>query len=97
MDWVIFYSDKSRFSNEDGEPADAPREGVQAIVQNDRILWRCECYCWEHNQWVEHDRFYADQYVSTSYHPIRLNGQTLPPEIFRPIKDAAVAYKKAQG
>jgi hypothetical protein len=101
MPWTVFYANGLTFSSDDGDPADAPREGVQVILtgsaENRRLLWKAECYCWEDEQWVEHDRFYADQYVSHTYHPIRLNGQTLAPERFKPILGRALAAKNAGG
>lgn len=39
--WRIYYGDGSVFSNTDGEAWDAPRQDVQAIVQQDsRTGWR---------------------------------------------------------
>ena len=38
MKWVIYYTDGDTYSNEDGEPADAPGGGVAAIAQEDSVV-----------------------------------------------------------
>ncbi len=40
MRWVIEYTDGSTFSNEDGNPADAPGGGVLAVSQEDSTVGR---------------------------------------------------------
>ena len=35
LEWKIFYSDGSEFSNQDGDPSQAPGDGVIAIAQRD--------------------------------------------------------------
>lgn len=68
--WIIWYDDFSSFSNEDGEPWDAPRENVVCIavasIECGRyILGEVDWYCWhfEDSQWVPHNRSGMQQYL----------------------------------
>ncbi len=40
IEWVIFYSDGSTFSSEDGSPDDAPALDIQVIAQKDETVGR---------------------------------------------------------
>ena len=92
--WRIFYDDDSTFS---GDPYDAPRQGVVCIVQDSRILWYHDTYCWQDGCWVEHDRLGCERYLDSEKHPVRLVGYCLPTETFRAIFEKAKEYKKAGG
>ena len=80
-DWIIWYADGSSFSFEDGDPSDAPRNGVICIAAADiscghYIMAEQNFYCW-HNigGWVPHDRDGLDQYLDDRDEPgIRLRG-----------------------
>jgi hypothetical protein len=68
--WIIWYDDKSSFSNEDGEPWEAPRDGVICISQHHwscgrLIMGEVDFYCWhfEDSEWVPHDRLGMMQYL----------------------------------
>ena len=68
--WIIWYDDFSSFTNEDGEPWGAPREGVVCIAIAERscgryVLGEVDFYCWhfEDEQWVPHDRLGMMQYL----------------------------------
>lgn len=55
--WKIWYDDKTTFSNEDGNPEDAPIDGVQAILQwlphgNYEIISTSDYYWWIDDRWV---------------------------------------------
>lgn len=68
--WKIYYTDGSVFSNEDGEPWDAPRTGVQiVVVPDDELGRRCidkeDYVCWHDDAqtWVGHDLSGLFQYL----------------------------------
>jgi hypothetical protein len=68
--WIIWYDDFSSFSSEDGEPWEAPREGVICIaiasIECGRyILSEMDWYCWhfESDTWVPHNRSGMQQYL----------------------------------
>jgi len=55
--WKIWYDDGSTFSSEDGNPEDAPIDGVQAILQwlhygNYEIIPSSDYYWWLDDRWV---------------------------------------------
>jgi hypothetical protein len=55
--WIIWYDDGSSFSSDDGEPAAAPRDGVQVVTCADigsgRLIWHgSDFYCWQDDEWV---------------------------------------------
>ncbi len=66
--WVITYVDGSTFSDEDGEPHEAPRLYVQCIAVADiscgnYILAEQDFYCWHDDQWIPHDKAGLMQYL----------------------------------
>lgn len=55
--WKIWYDDGTTFSNEEGNPEDAPIDGVQAILQwlplgNYNIIPSSDYYWWVWDRWV---------------------------------------------
>lgn len=44
LTWRIYYSDGSSFSNEDGEPWEAPSVDVQIVAQGDDLLFYHDYY-----------------------------------------------------
>ncbi len=55
--WKIWYDDGTTFSNEEGNPEDAPIDGVQAILQwlplgNYNIIPSSDYYWWLDDRWV---------------------------------------------
>lgn len=92
VNWIIFYADGSTFT---GKPEDAPREYVVCITQGSRILHgrKCDYYCWEHDQWVEHDLNGLETYLNNCKYPIRLCGYTVPPQVFKAIFERAKEHK----
>ena len=55
--WKIWYDDSTTFSSEDGNPEDAPMDGVQAILQwlpngNYEIITTSDYYWWVEDRWV---------------------------------------------
>jgi hypothetical protein len=100
--WCIFYEDETQISSDEATHDEVPRQGVICIVQdcpiNDRrILWNSDTYCWEHDQWVQHDRFACELYLDTDEAPIRLVGYSLPNDKFQAIYKKAKEYKQSRG
>jgi len=73
--WIIFYEDGSTFSDEDGEPADARKDGVVVVIVVDapgvgrRMLHSADFYCWQSDgtgtfEWVPHNQRGLDYYLS---------------------------------
>lgn len=67
-EWVVWYSDGSSFSSEDGGPGDAPRRYVQAIAVaaqscGNYVLSEQDFYCW-HDGWIPHDFNGLMQYLA---------------------------------
>ena len=91
MKWTVFYVDGSTY---EGPPQDAPRQGVACIVQNDRILWKHDTYCWENGQWVEHDRYGCERYLDNEKFPIRLVGYCQTPDDWKATFARAKAHKR---
>jgi hypothetical protein len=55
--WIIFYDDGSSFTDADGPPENAPRDGVQVVSAYDkgvgRLVWHSfDFYCWQDGEWV---------------------------------------------
>lgn len=68
MRWCIFYDDGSTFSNEEGNPEDAPVFGVQVIVQDwcqpPQVIHKTDFYWWrpDDERWAAGDIFgFIDQ------------------------------------
>ena len=85
--WIVHYIDGTTFSSEDGDPEDAPRQGVALVAESDkdagRILhWNQDTYCREGNRWVPHDRYSCERYLDTEKHPIRLVGYWVQNDVF---------------
>lgn len=58
--WRIYYHDGSTFSNEDGEPSQAPADGIEVIVQVDARAGRSviegkDFYIFDGAKWVGMD------------------------------------------
>jgi len=66
--WKIWYDDGSTFSNEDGNPEDAPIDGVQAILQwlplgNYDIIPPADYYWWLWDRWASGNTSGLDRYL----------------------------------
>lgn len=94
LSWCIFYDNDETFSSDDGLPEEAPRQGIVCIVQDSRILWNSDTYCWEQNMWVVHDRYACERYLDNEREPIRLVGYCLPDDKFQAIMQRAKKYKR---
>ena len=72
-EWVVWYSDGTSFSSDDGGPADAPRQYVQCVAVADEgcgryVMSEQNYYCWHYEasppQWVPHDFVGLLQYLA---------------------------------
>jgi len=66
--WKIWYDDGSIFSNKDGNPEDAPIDGVQAILQwlpygNYEIIPPADYYWWLGDRWASGSITGLDRYL----------------------------------
>ena len=94
-DWILFYEDGSSFSNDDGSPEDAPREGVIVVVIRDitcgrQHLWNQDTYCWQDGTWVPHDSVGCERYLNITKWPIRLRGYWITDDKWEKIRMAAI-------
>lgn len=97
-DWIVFYEDGSTFASDDGEPSDAPKDGVIVVsvadITTGRTLWHsADYYCWHREgEWVPHNQRGLDYYLAQEDEPgIYLAGYTIPnarwQEIYRQAVD----------
>lgn len=85
MRWIIFYSDGSRFSSDDGTVFDAPRQDVQVIAQSDpdvgyKIASMSDFFCFDPvaGGWYGTDFLY--DYLLRCKNPVVLFGRQLAPK-----------------
>ena len=69
--WVVWYQDGSSFSDDDGQPWDAPRAGVICITQAAEdcgrfLIKETNFFCWhfDEQQFVPHDTLGMHDYLS---------------------------------
>ncbi len=58
--WALYYDDGTRFTDEDGSPAEAPARGVQVIAESDpdvgrRLHLRADFYLYLGDRWISVD------------------------------------------
>jgi hypothetical protein len=96
-DWIVWYDDETSFSSDDGQPWDAPRDGVVCITASKPscgrflIAWR-SYYCWhfDEQQWVPHDRDGERQYLrKPGKEKVVLEGYELSKDFYQDIKHHA--------
>lgn len=94
-DWIIWYSDGSSFSSEQGAPEDAPRWGVICIAaysgDHGRMIWHgtdyygwvCEPGCLL-GDWISFDATGLLDYLANrpGREKIVLIGRHVPPDVF---------------
>lgn len=93
--WRVYYADGSTYSNEDGDPYDAPGDGVQTV----RFFMECgtpglsppaDWYCWDGDGWMPHDLFGMYRYLMSPGPKKVLAGQAIETKDYQRIKDRAV-------
>jgi hypothetical protein len=92
VEWIIFYGDGTTFTNQDGEPWEAPRQNVQVVVRRDetegrRLGYDRDYYCWHEGeqQWIPHDEHGLIYYLNTEPYCIRLCGYWISDREFQTI------------
>lgn len=87
MDWRIYYDNGNTFSNEGGNPEQAPKRGVLIIVQRDaetgRSFWKEYDFYWWLESWVGGDLAGLLDYLSNCDKAIVLQGRTVSDKIYR--------------
>ena len=94
MDWAIYYGDRTRFTDEDGHPDEAPTTNVAVIAQADpecgRVLVaRRDYYCFHDGEWYGHDLIGLIDYLQRA--GILKLGRTLPNAVYAEILAAAAS------
>lgn len=78
MNWKIYYANNSTFSDEDGEPEDAPGLGVEVIIQKHEdtrigayLQHHGDYYVWWDNKWwaCDYDSYFEYIFVDKFPHP----------------------------
>ncbi len=91
-DWKIWYDDGSAFSNADGDPKDAPIDGVQAILQwlplgNYNIIPPADYWWWLGDRWISGSSAGLERYLrKRDSNPIILYGRWARSEMFQKIQ-----------
>ena len=96
--WRIYYGDGSVFTNEDGEPHDAPRTNVQVIAQDDwsmgaEMISEFDYYYWEPDTWGWYgaDLFTVwDVLIRTKY-PLIMFGRMMNKEEYKELSKRILA------
>lgn len=99
IDWIVYYANGKSFTNEDGKPEDAPRQGVLVVAVRDqmvgrKLLFDQDTYCWQNEQWIPHDRFCCERYIDETKHPIRLCGYWVRDDSFKAAIREATSDKR---
>lgn len=87
--WSIWYEDGARCTDEECEPHEVRRHGVQVIVQSDEQSGRfnqcmTDVYVWKDGRWYGMDRIGMLIYLMTYAHPcVVLFGTTTSTENFQ--------------
>lgn len=96
IEWVIWYDDGNSFTNEDGEPHEAPRWGVLAVAarskDHGRVIWHGkDYYVWE-AEWLGVDFIGLVDYLTRpGREKFALVGRGVRPARFHEIYNQAVA------
>lgn len=94
MEWRIWYADESTFSSEDGDPADAPMDGVQIIIDfhddGNRTIHQNEYYRWMGDSWAAGGQRDIDRWLRLREPMIIMFGLVLSNTAYRKITEAAL-------
>lgn len=101
MQWRIYYEDGSTFSDEDGTPWDAPREGVEVIQHPEgkegkwSLMGHSDYYVWEPERcdwgWNWCNLYDLRRYLVRCKHPLVLHGAMIRSSQFTEIEKRALA------
>lgn len=89
--WIIYYTDGSDYSHEDGPPESAPGSGVAAVVQEDDVVgaeihMQHDFYCYDEalfGGWYAHDYFGLSQYLALPGFKVIKMGYNMPTAAYR--------------
>jgi hypothetical protein len=95
MKWVVWYSDGSSFTDQDGAPHEAPRWGVLCVSaysgDHGRMIWHGTDYYGWVGEWVSFDSAGLLDYLGN--HPgsekVVLIGRHVPPDMFHRVYELA--------
>lgn len=92
MEWRIYYSNGSTYSDRDGAIEDAPGDGVLAIVENDSLVGRSiysgtDWYWRLDGQWMGGDIDGMKTYLRRKGWKKVLEGESVPNNVWREIFD----------
>lgn len=97
LSYRIYYTDGSTWDSTQGEPEDAPRYGVQVIVQKHPdpqerpfLTWQGDYYIWKKNQWFPVDRFAFDMYYFVQNGEVGLAGEYTDNDNWKALMDRAM-------
>lgn len=94
VDWIIYYDDGSSFSSDDGETWDAPRTGVEVVVQrNEQTGYDFLCtigdyfvYDKDRGGWRITDFWGTLDHCVSCRNPLVLFGRNMSDEEFQKLK-----------
>lgn len=95
INWRIYYDDDNTFSNEDGNPEDAPPWGVIDIIQFNPVKQKkyhqsgADFYIYRKNYWVGVDIIGLTDYLAHEKTGIVKFGRTIPTDKFLAIRQKA--------
>lgn len=98
MDYTIYYGNESTYTSDDGPPEQAPKRGVQVIIQgtedgtDPELLGAMGYYWWdfEHDLWLSGDVFGFYDYMIQPGEKVVLFGRTLTNKEYQSIRDRAI-------
>jgi hypothetical protein len=95
MPWRVYYGDGSTWSDEDGDPSQAPALNVQAVAVADPTVGRFiysqrDFYWYDDNQWYGADHFGLWDYLSRPGWKRVLFGRSLPRAEFEAVMKRAI-------
>lgn len=94
--WIVYYSDGSSFTSEDGPASAAPRTDVQVVVNHSvkrgKLPWHSvDYYCWQGDEWVPHALDGLHDYLAApGTEKIVLRSYGIPAKAFMKIYEQAI-------
>jgi hypothetical protein len=98
--WIVHYDDGTSFTSTDGDPWEAPRDGVQVVQvaheYTGRLIWHSfDYYCWQEGEWVPRGLIGLHDYLrQPGADKIVLQGRAVAYRRFRAVYDQAVADER---
>ena len=94
-EWKIYYGDGSTYSDEDGDPFDAPALNVQCIVHADKAVGRmirakCDFYWLVKEGWHGGDIFGMWDYLASSGRKKVIFGRSIETDQYQTVLKSAI-------